>query len=169
MSNGTFHIEFLYWWNSVGPTRHHTGRCLEKVGEGRSVLVGTEDTTFMLCPLKPHDILKFKWTAWVVRRSKYVPFIPLQLYWQRNPITHCHHFVRFASLLPRRVEFSVMHLLNIYIPCRDLPDTLIKKALIKYRPATLFPFKKWVCVCPAVLGSQNSKIVKRSLRCCAWC
>ena len=41
----TVHIKFWFWWNTVGPVRRRTGRSLEKLGEGNSALVDTDDTT----------------------------------------------------------------------------------------------------------------------------
>ena len=75
----TVHLQFLFWWNSVGPVRHHTGRCLEKLGERNAVLTGTHDPTYWLCSLEPQDVFKCKFIACAVRGSTYALFIPLQL------------------------------------------------------------------------------------------
>jgi hypothetical protein len=61
------------------------------------------DTTFTLFPMRPHDIFKFKCTAWAIRSSSYVPFIPLRQFWEPTPsFAHRRHIVRFASLLSLR-------------------------------------------------------------------
>jgi len=54
-------------------------------------------------------IFKFKFTAWVVRSSTYVPFIPLQLSWQ--PITFLSASRRSRHVMSRRscrAEWSVV-------------------------------------------------------------
>jgi hypothetical protein len=41
------HIYFPFWWNSLGPTGHWTGRCLVKFSEMPTVIT--------LCSVRPHD------------------------------------------------------------------------------------------------------------------
>ena len=68
------------------------------------IIVRTDDTTFTLCSVRPHDIFKFKCTAWLLRRCTYVLFTPPQLTWQPNPFLMLRRFVRKASLLLCRVQ-----------------------------------------------------------------
>ena len=81
----TFHINFHFSWNSVGPIK----QCFR-------ALFG--DIRLSGEPTRRHRwqykialfseatfIFKFEFTAWVVRRSTDAPFIPLQLSWQPTP------------------------------------------------------------------------------------
>jgi len=87
----TIHIQFLLWWNSLGHLRHHTGCCLEKFGEGNFVPVSKDDTTQLLCTLKPHDIFKYKFTAWAVRSSVYTSSAILTAYSIRVALSTSRH------------------------------------------------------------------------------
>jgi len=77
--------------------------CLVKISKRTTVLVRTDGITYTLFSVRPHDIFKLKCTAWAVRCSTYVLFIPPQLSWQPNPFTLWRHFLRMAPLLLRRV------------------------------------------------------------------
>ena len=71
-------------------------------------------------------IIKFEFTAWVVRSSAYVPFIPLQLSWEPTPFwslrvpldTSCRVALvvqtdaSLSSYPSRRVAFSVRYVVN---------------------------------------------------------
>ena len=80
-----------------------SGRCLVKISERSTVFVGTDDTTFTVCSMRPHCSFQYKWSTWLVRSSTYVLFIQPQLSWQPNPSVMWHCFVRMASLLLRLV------------------------------------------------------------------
>ena len=81
---------------------------------------------------------QIEFTAWVVRSSTYVLFIPLPLSWQPTPFcplrvalvaSRCVAFLvrTDASLLSchyRRVAFSVRYVLLYDVSCRDWPDAL---------------------------------------------
>ena len=77
--------------------------CLVEISKRTTVLARTDGITYTLCSVRPHDIFKLKCTAWAVRSSTYVLFIPPQQSWQPNPFTLWRHFLRMASLLLRRV------------------------------------------------------------------
>jgi len=65
----------------------------------RYVLPGVQ-----LKSVRPHNVFKFKFTAIAVRSSTYLLFTPLRIFWEPAPsFTNRRHFVRFVSLLSRRV------------------------------------------------------------------
>ena len=76
---------------------------LMKFCEGPTELVGTDDTTFTVCSVRPHDIFKFKCTAW----SGYVILIPTELSWRPTAIMLFRHCLRIASLVLLRVHCEV--------------------------------------------------------------
>ena len=59
---GSLHIYFPSWWNTLGPIRHVTRRCLVNFSEWPTVIASTHDTKFTLCSEISHHIFKFKWT-----------------------------------------------------------------------------------------------------------
>jgi len=77
----TVRIIFVFWGNSLGPVGIIRGRCLEKLDDVISILLGTDDTTQLLWSLKPHDIFNYKFTAWKVHYTFYDLFIPLHIFW----------------------------------------------------------------------------------------
>jgi len=88
----------------LGHIGHVTGRCLVKSSEEPTAIVGTHDTTFTLCSVRPHYFFKFKCTHQILRRYTYVLFKPSQLSWEHNPFLMLRCFVRNASLFLRRVQ-----------------------------------------------------------------
>jgi len=153
---------FPFWKNSLDTLRHSHWALFCESRRTYSVLV---DTTFTLCFVRPHDIFKFKCTALVVRSSTCVLFIHLRLFWEPTPsFTLRRHFALFASVLSRRVALrSVLgtHYIYIYIYIYIYLYVAVGiarrrniKALIKYRPAAFFSFKKLVSI--------------RSSRCFVW-
>jgi hypothetical protein len=56
-----------------------TERCVFKFSERPTAPENTDNTTFTLCSVNPHDFLKFKSTALFLRLSKCVLFMPAQL------------------------------------------------------------------------------------------
>ena len=98
------YIYFPFWWNSLGPMWHDTGCCLVKFSTGSTVMLGTDDTTFTLCSVRPHDFYKLNCITWLLRRCTYVLFTPPQLSWQPNPFVMLRRFVRKAPLLLFRFQ-----------------------------------------------------------------
>jgi len=82
----------------------------------------TFSRVFNLKGVRPHDMFKFKFTAIPVRSSTYVLFTPLRIFWEpATSFTNRRHFVRFVSLLSRRVasrslwrKFSRIFNLNVW-------------------------------------------------------
>ena len=116
----------------------YAGRCLVKTSKRTTVLVRTDGTTYTLCFVRTHDIFKLKCTAWAVRISTYVLFVPPQLSWQPNPFTLWRHFLRMASLLLRRVALLW-----------DVISEADERALVLFGLASLVPFitKLWNQYC----------------------
>ena len=103
-----------------------------EIRQVNSLLVGTNDTTWLLCSLEPHDGFRRKFTTWAVRSTTYVVFIRLELSRQLTSFTHRRHLVRIASLGVASCRFVSCRVLcevrvkYLYVvSCRDFPDALV--------------------------------------------
>jgi hypothetical protein len=144
-------IKFHFCWNSVDPIRHSYRAPFGEIRRsGEPIPKRRWHYKIVLFSEAPF-IFKFKFTAWVMPSSTYVLFIPLQLSWQPTPFFPLRvALVRVTSRCSSRTEWHVglvaslsSHrvLCEVRIKWRvvqGLARCLGNKALIKYRPATLF-------------------------------